>query len=124
MKKICTTIEQSQKLIELGIDRNTADMCWQNNIFPIGFNDEDAVPAWSLSALLKLMPKGISIKADEFSGYRYNLEWAFANDNSLRYVSDNKKCLIDIYSDHDDEWKGYIDIAFEMICWLLENKKT
>lgn len=37
--EIGTTIEQSQKLIELGINRNTADMCWQNNIFPIGFND-------------------------------------------------------------------------------------
>ena len=26
MNKICTTIEQSQKLIELGVDVNTADM--------------------------------------------------------------------------------------------------
>ena len=46
MNKICTSIEQSQKLIKLGIDVNTADMCWQNNEFPIGFNDDDAVPAW------------------------------------------------------------------------------
>ena len=29
MKKICTTIEQSKKLIELGIDVRTADMHWQ-----------------------------------------------------------------------------------------------
>lgn len=26
--KICTSLEQSQKLIELGIDVNTADMFW------------------------------------------------------------------------------------------------
>ena len=29
MNKICTDIEQSKKLIELGIDMNTADMCWE-----------------------------------------------------------------------------------------------
>jgi hypothetical protein len=28
MNKICTSIEQSKKLIELGIDVNTADMFW------------------------------------------------------------------------------------------------
>ena len=28
MNKICTTIKQSKKLIELGIDINTADMFW------------------------------------------------------------------------------------------------
>ena len=28
--KICTTIEQSKKLIELGIDINTADMMWDD----------------------------------------------------------------------------------------------
>lgn len=28
MNKICTNIEQSKKLIELGIDVNTADMFW------------------------------------------------------------------------------------------------
>ena len=28
MNKICTSPEQSQKLLELGIDVNTADMCY------------------------------------------------------------------------------------------------
>ena len=59
MNKICTSIRQSQKLIELGIDVSTADMCWQNNEFPVGFNDDEAVPAWSLSALLNLLPQEI-----------------------------------------------------------------
>lgn len=30
MNKICTSIEQSQKLIEIGIDTNTADMYYDN----------------------------------------------------------------------------------------------
>lgn len=29
MNKICTNLEQSKKLIELGIDVNTADMCYR-----------------------------------------------------------------------------------------------
>lgn len=28
MNKICTSIERSQKLIEMGIDINTADVYW------------------------------------------------------------------------------------------------
>ena len=32
MNKICTSIEQSKKLIELGIDIDTADMFWKNGV--------------------------------------------------------------------------------------------
>ena len=130
MNKICTSIEQSNKLIELGIDVNTADMYWWYNgqryyAETKEHNDfqKSDVPAWSLSALLGLMPKSICIKKTNHSGYFYFLEWQFANDNSLRYVGHNRECLIDIYSDHDDNWKDSIDTAFEMVCWLKENKK-
>ena len=129
MNKICTSIEQSQKLIELGIDVNTADMYWwtynkrycREAMDDGDFNKESDIPAWSLTALLGLMPKSICIKKTEHSGYFYFLEWQFANDNSLRYIGHNEDCLIDIYSDHDDNWKDLIDTSFEMVCWLLEN---
>lgn len=39
MKKICTTKEQSQKLIELGLDVNTADMWYQH----IGYSIIDGI---------------------------------------------------------------------------------
>ena len=133
MNKTCTAVDQSKKLIELGIDVNTADMCYLNDIklnansynvaISLWSDYYEITPAWSLSALLGLMPKVISIKVGKYSAYRYDLEWQFANDNSLRYVGHNRKCLIDIYSDHDDEWKDSIDTAFEMVCWLLENRK-
>lgn len=69
MNKICTSLEQSKKLIELGIDVSTADMFWKNGVsdkyiqcftpfVSSGTNidyDYD-IPAWSLSALLELMP--------------------------------------------------------------------
>lgn len=133
MNKICTTIEQSKKLIELGVDVNTADLWYipikVNGVsgYELTFHNSltrGIVPAWSLAALLDLMPKVISIMVSEYAAYRYELEWQFANDNSIRYVGSDRKCLIDIYSDHDDDkWKDLIDAAFEMVCWLKENKK-
>lgn len=66
MNKICTSLEQSQKLIELGIDINTADMYHapdaniimaepyitkiEDETFILAY--KGAVPAWNLSALL------------------------------------------------------------------------
>lgn len=132
MSKICTSIEQSQKLVEFGLNPSTADMCYPHFIrhgadtyseIPEIAEDIDypyEMPCWSLKALLELMPKSICIKKTDYSGYFYFLEWQFANDNSLRYVGHNRKCLIDIYSDHDDNWKDYIDTAFKMMCWLIE----
>lgn len=76
MDKICTTIEQSKKLIELGININTADMCWSIDIpdlptllaYPITDCDnwENKIPAWSLSALMEIlqMPTLMKDKAD------------------------------------------------------------
>ena len=67
MNKICTSLEQSKKLIELGLDANTADMCYR--IVAYNPNDthvyqpycfvgtlESDIPAWSLSALLDVLP--------------------------------------------------------------------
>lgn len=49
MNKICTSIEQAKKLIGLGINTNTADMhYWQNVIIAFPFREskhqEEAVP--------------------------------------------------------------------------------
>lgn len=62
--KICTSVDQSKKLIELGLNDNTADMVWQVNkfhCFPATIQQSviksiDAIPAWSLSALLDIIP--------------------------------------------------------------------
>lgn len=70
MIKICTDIDQSKKLIELGINVNTADMWYQHigysitdgkekpTYFPMIIRDnisDDDIPAWSLVALLKCL---------------------------------------------------------------------
>lgn len=70
MNKICTSLEQSKKLIELGIDINTADMLWTYDFTVNDINclnviskhlkpEENDIPAWSLAALLNIIPKRI-----------------------------------------------------------------
>lgn len=78
-----TTLEQSKKLVKLGIDISTADMCWCNSsVKGVNYTDNYAlhphtvqelksvfdeaftcwdkywklIPAWSLEALLELIP--------------------------------------------------------------------
>lgn len=60
--QICTTREQSERLLALGLKKETADMCWtideRDNIV-IGLIDravEYIVPAWSLGRLIEMMP--------------------------------------------------------------------
>jgi len=70
MSKICTSIEQSKKLLELRLDPNTANMCYhfpELNRFPICVSWKDAaedekassLPAWSIEALARLLPKNL-----------------------------------------------------------------
>jgi hypothetical protein len=125
-----TTLEEAKQLVKAGLPVETADMLytsldgyttpWVWTSKP-GMHPED-VPCWSLGALLKLMPKTISVPVDERSSYFYNLEWQFANDNSLRYIATNRsKCLVDIYSDHDMGGKSFIETVLEIVIWLIEN---
>lgn len=108
MSKICTSQEQSKKLVELGIDVNTADMYYDCNSYGIQGKPEVAVgkvwskdiPAWSLTALIGLIPK-FSLEKDISKNAGYELCY---NYNTTYY----------------DE---PVDVAFEMICWLKKYDK-
>lgn len=127
MNKICTTIEQSQKLIELGIDVKTADMdyvpcvndmneydyvvnIWNNE------HEENWIPCWSLAALLELMPKLYEWENDpEDGGCQPNLCKGW--DNNQWHIVYRSSIYITEWYDEP------IDAAFEMVCWLKENGK-
>ena len=113
MNKICTDIEQSKKLLELGIDVKTADMFWDtlfakkpeaqvnNDHFIDEYDDEHRVPAWSLSALLDIL-----------------------SEQSFIIKTIQNEFNIDIPIRHCKIWfSSLLDAAFEMVVWLLENKK-
>lgn len=101
-----TTIEQSKKLLSLGLDPSTADMIYtmvngQKTPF-IRMEGETIdecrgdIPAWSLTALFELMPVCFKMEHDSI-GY---------------WVSFGVHCT----KDYDEP----IDAAFEMVCWLIE----
>ena len=131
MNKICTSIEQSKKLVELGLDVNTADMfwdlldgdepdekipncCWDR--FDITINE--FVPAWSLSALLELNPFQIIENNNRFTFYQVKGLNKQGETYRFGYKTNNNSFLFET-SWHND----VIDATFEIICWLKENNK-
>ena len=103
---ITTSIKQSKKLVELGIDTSTADMFVspEGGIanFPILSSEGSSYnePAWSLSALLELF--------DDKAGIAKEYNTWFAYDNGRNHCTKH--------------YDNLIDAAFEMVCWLKENK--
>lgn len=129
---VATNLEQSKKLVELGIDESTADMCWSNSsvrgvnytdpfelvpktkehiesVFNETFHDWnkywELIPAWSLSALFELMPKVNGHYPDLCRGKETGFYYMWIED-----VFDTQT------------FPNPIDAAFEMIVWLKENK--
>lgn len=120
MNKICTSIEQSKKLIKLGINVNTADMCYDWSVIGKEYSTvaqcrkyiDDELPAWSLSALLELIPDMIEdyiLRIDKVDG-----EYYIWYDKISEGWSDNMA--------HPSS-ENFIDAAFEMVVWLKENNK-
>ena len=52
--QVCTTKEQSQRLLELGLKPETADMYIFDDEVYIGKPNIDDIPAWSLHRLIEL----------------------------------------------------------------------
>ena len=114
---IATTIKQSKHLLELGLDHKTADMCFEmekgNWTLNVGkksaqVNRGFAIPAWSLTALLEVMPN--------------NDYWEIC---LWQYKDQRWQCVFDDVEFSSGETKAFvadtpISAAYEMICWLLE----
>jgi len=71
MSNIATTIEQSKHLLELVLDRKSADMFYPIDgsslpeVCDYGDNMQADNPAWSLTALLDVMPSFIEYKGQK-----------------------------------------------------------
>ena len=158
MHKICTSLEQSKKLIELGIDVNTADMRY-GYIAPYDFSDrmydggydkvpypkdflkknpdfsenqyDGELPAWSLSALMNLLPSEFT-EVGEYSETTYKIDirkYALTDDVDIYQIAygnyhwhEDGSCS---WSDmiNSSEKEELIDAVFQMVVWLLENEK-
>lgn len=131
MNKICTSIEQSKKLIELGIDINTADMHYStwtilnegeyilspNQGETIEELQEDygnqVIPAWSLSALIQVLPITI---VDSWTDYCLMLDIKAKMPRYVKYG--------DVYHPEfpwDFKKQSLLDSVVESIFWLHNN---
>ena len=57
--QICTSREQSERLLALGLKKETADMCWMYGEV-LSCNPPELtvdIPAWSLHRLIEMMPE-------------------------------------------------------------------
>lgn len=123
---ICTNIEQSQQLVRLGLDPVTADMCFEmekgNWTINVGkksaqVNRGLAIPAWSLSALLEVMPKD--------TNETYHLFSSMMPDQLGSWVCDRSKYYMDADGYNKNDYECFksnspVTAAYEMVCWLLE----
>jgi len=121
-----TTLEQSRKLIELGINIDTADMWYQHTgysakdgslkpiYFPMIIRDnesEDDVPAWSTEALLNVLPKHIE------KDYWYVPELYFRNDMwTLEYSAPHTNTWLSKTTSNTP-----FGAVYDMVMWCLSN---
>ena len=116
--QICTDINQSRRLLELGLKKETADMCylleWETGAFtlcPVGWNNFHRttadIPAWSLHRILSLLPR--SIRTD-----RNYYDIVIVQNEFIRLADD----LGDTYKYFDKEelYEGMLDC----IEWLIK----
>ena len=110
MNKICTSIEQSKKLAEI-LPIESADMYWWPTslryyieaIDDGDFNDKADIRAWSLAALLSILPYPSLHKT--FAGWRCD-----------SYDKEGKTCKLGENADNP------IDACYKMILKLHELK--
>ena len=120
-----TTKEQSLNLVKLGLNRDTADMCYYYN-FVTETNSEipavvvgtlhdttsNNIPCWSVGALLELMPDIID---NRLVGYRLTIDREGKTFN-VSYDSIMTKEPVILYAE-----SNFLDAVYQMMCYLLEN---
>lgn len=116
-----TTIEQSKKLLELGINPNTADMFYIFDTFihdiggiGIGKPEEPQdVPCWSFERLIEIMPRYMK------SGKNYFDLMIVPFDKCVKYYNESTKSFME-----SKMGKDLMEAAFKMAERLLKCKST
>ena len=136
--KFVTDINQSRELSEF-LALESADFGWDifsdgsTRLLPIddwdlvkdGWGNVEFIPAWSLSALFKLLPiftepTAFSVNVSVPSVTKTDNGWLLKYDGDFTLNMNNGK---DTEAPVELLAENPIDAAFEMICWLKENGK-
>ena len=126
-----TSIEQSRRLIELGLSPETADMCYMYTKFDgesepqyfasLSKAKTNDIPCWSEGALLELIPSHLGEFED---GIDFGLSKAFNNKwfcaHYLQMKEDDNGELL-MKSIITVTGKTSIEALYKLVCWLIEN---
>ena len=120
--QICTDKNQSERLLSLGLKKETADMHWwvipfsdDWRLSPFPHYDLDDIPAWSLHRLLCFLPKHIQVY-DEVWKFKRNLYLSIDEDFNIRYEENiDEPCFDKIFWAYDI-YQNCIDC----IEWLIK----
>ena len=120
--QICSTREQSERLLALGLKKETADMRWERISEKYGYYPSTKtpyassdIPAWSLHRLLCFLPKHIQVY-DEVWKFKRNLYLSIDEDFNIRYEENiDEPCFDKIFWAYDI-YKNCV----EAIEWLIK----
>ena len=118
--QLCTTREQSERLIALGLKKETADMFWWDNGYgscavisrPAEKEDGEygkVIPAWSLHRLIELCSQQIYVGKRK---YFHTLH--LINNEYVAYIDD----IGDAYQYHDE--RDLYNSLISCIEWLIK----
>ena len=127
-----TTLEQSKRLLECGLDPNTANLVYfihhnneydpdncfdtierdfRDNWDPIWDTwDDDNIPCWSMSALMDMLPQHVQNKYNIM--FVHNVYFTIFNDDGTVIFGDNI---------HTESGETTMDAVVKFFCWLLDN---
>lgn len=127
-----TSLSQSKKLAEI-LPIESADMFYNprpSNEIPYVGNANTAllqVPCWSLAALLDVLPDEISMGEGYQNKYEIDIRRHYGGNNITLYqiAYGNNKGSSGSWHDiiSTSEQEKFVDVCYEMICWLKENNK-
>lgn len=126
------SIEQMQHLQELGLELKPSLMHYYKIInadsgkwyLSLTFGDisEDSptyqyIPAYTLQDVLDALPEEVKYKRKY-----YIIEmWKRDNEWTIGYLFFSADDTLDVLHLHDETNKSFIDAAYEMLCWCIEN---
>ena len=134
--KSYTDLEQSKKLAEF-LPFETADMYWRSlnlnghiswsshikRLEPPIYDFEHYAPCWSLTALLKLIPKHISRKDKIHCGQAFIPSFRWEITPTAIYYTDGNNIMDYVSFRYGENNIELIDAVFKMVVWLKKNNK-
>lgn len=111
-----TTIEQSKKLVDLGLNTETADMYYPWDFenaklceIPIAKN-LGFLECWSLESLIEISKVCTRLESHLTINKKWNI-FATCKDNVFN----------PFYTTHPEGYNSQLEAYYDLVCWLLEN---